>query len=120
MSEDTFPAEMRAARKALGLSQQALGDEIGVHRNSIRQYETGGSRKTDTENKIREVLGIRIAPVHMASYWVLVRPLVDAIVLLCDAPGNPRGRLRAIRAICDAQIPADLAERGHPEKQRTA
>lgn len=39
------PAELKSARKALGLSQQGLADALGMHRSMIGYMETGRGPK---------------------------------------------------------------------------
>lgn len=39
----TFSEHFKAARKAVGLSQQEFADKLGLERSSISKYETGGS-----------------------------------------------------------------------------
>lgn len=37
----TFSEHFKAARKAVGLSQQEFADKLGLERSSISKYETG-------------------------------------------------------------------------------
>lgn len=48
------PAEFRAARKALGLTQETLGEALGLHRQSIHLMEKG-----DRPVERRTVLALR-------------------------------------------------------------
>ena len=41
-----FPARLAAARKAAGLTQQALAETIGIHVTQLRRYEAGTSQPT--------------------------------------------------------------------------
>lgn len=36
---------LKAARETLGLSQEALADELGMHQSNIAWYETGRTKK---------------------------------------------------------------------------
>ena len=38
------PQELRAIRELLGLSRSALGEELGRHENTVRNWETGRTR----------------------------------------------------------------------------
>ena len=50
---------IRAARKALGLTQIEVALAVGVSINSIKLWEHGGVRPTeDNERKLREALGL--------------------------------------------------------------
>jgi transcriptional regulator with XRE-family HTH domain len=44
--EMDFPQRLAALRKAKGLIQQALADQVGVHVMQIRRYEGGASQPT--------------------------------------------------------------------------
>lgn len=39
--ENTFPAELRSARKAAGLTQQGVFDALGIPRRSVQNWEAG-------------------------------------------------------------------------------
>lgn len=41
-----FPSQLVAVRKRRGLTQQALADDVGLHVNQIKRYETGTSQPT--------------------------------------------------------------------------
>lgn len=54
-----FPKKLAALRKSKGLTQQALGEEIGSSKIQIHRYETGASQPTlDVIKKLAVVLGV--------------------------------------------------------------
>ncbi len=54
-----FAANLVAARRTVGLSQEALGHEVGLHRTEISLLERGGrSPRLDTIAKLAVGLGI--------------------------------------------------------------
>lgn len=56
---------IRAERKKAGMTQEALGEKLGVSMSFIAQYETGKRNpKRETLQKIADALG--------ASYWDLI------------------------------------------------
>ena len=72
-----FGAQLRAARRRLGLSQRALAERSGVHQPTIAAIETG--RRTPTE-QVRAQLeaALRVRPsVALASHR---REVIDVIV----------------------------------------
>lgn len=44
----TLPERIRELRKAAGLTQQQLGDILGVAKNTVSQYETGRNEPNDS------------------------------------------------------------------------
>ncbi len=56
--QDTFARNLRRAREKAGLSQEALADKAGMHRNAVALLE-GGRRdaKVSTVAKLAKALG---------------------------------------------------------------
>ncbi len=71
-----FGAQLRAARRRLGLSQRALAERSGVHQPTIAAIETG--RRTPTEQaRARLEAAIRVRPsIALASHR---REVIDVI-----------------------------------------
>jgi transcriptional regulator with XRE-family HTH domain len=69
---DDFASRVRAARKALGLSQQALSDRSGIPISTLKNYELGHSRPS-AEN-LQKMYFASINPM-----WVLLghRPILN-------------------------------------------
>lgn len=64
-----FGQMLRKKRRAMKLSMQALGDEIGVTREAIRLYELGRTLPSkDNMQKVIDYLGISPARVFECSY----------------------------------------------------
>ncbi|HEX8065380.1 MAG TPA: helix-turn-helix transcriptional regulator [Thermoleophilaceae bacterium] len=57
--QDTFARNLRRARDRAGLSQEALADKAGLHRNAVALLE-GGKRdvKLSTVAKLAKALGV--------------------------------------------------------------
>lgn len=55
--------KIRRARQAKNLTQQELGDMVGVQKSAIAKYENGRvvNIKKDTLQKLAKVLGLRIS-----------------------------------------------------------
>ncbi len=53
--------QIRAARKAKGLTQKELGEKLGVADSVITNYESGKQNLTiDTLQKVADVLGVDV------------------------------------------------------------
>lgn len=59
-----FAANLRAARKARGLSQEALGDLIDLHRTEISLLERGG-RDPRLDTLVKLARGLEIASAEL-------------------------------------------------------
>jgi len=72
-----FGAQLRAARRRLGLSQRALAERSGVHQPTIAAIETGRRTPTDQARAQLEA-AVRVRPsVALASHR---REVIDVIV----------------------------------------
>jgi HTH-type transcriptional regulator/antitoxin HipB len=55
----TIAEQIRDARKAAGLTQQAVADRLGCHVISVNRWERGAQRPDDaTLGRLAEVLGV--------------------------------------------------------------
>jgi DNA-binding XRE family transcriptional regulator len=57
MSPSDAGLRLRAARKAKGLTQEALAQALGVTRSAVAQWETGRSRIDLKRDRIERVIG---------------------------------------------------------------
>jgi transcriptional regulator with XRE-family HTH domain len=104
-----FGADMKKARKALGLSQRALAEIIGIDRRYLANIENSGSipslpvfyeivticklpieryfypgaaQETDSEARERAILKLRICP---EEYLPIVEGTIDAAIKLNES-----------------------------------
>lgn len=62
-----FAANVRRLRKAVGLSQEALADECGLHRTYVGSIERA-ERNISIDNIARIAMALRV------EAWTLLRP----------------------------------------------
>ena len=56
-----FPNRLSTLRKAIGLTQQALADDISLHVNQIKRYEAGTAQPTlDTLIRLAKALHVTL------------------------------------------------------------
>lgn len=104
-------ARIKDARLQAGLSQEALGDAIGVTFQQIQKYERGANRvASDRLERIADALGKPIMFFFSATASAIPPAddeLLVAIVKWLGTGGAPRRILAALPAIRDADM--DLA-----------
>lgn len=61
---EQFAHNLRTQRKALGLSQEALGDACGLHRTEVSLLERAG-RDPRLGTIVRLARALRISPAHL-------------------------------------------------------
>lgn len=71
-----FGRRLRAARKSARLTQEALGDSMGVSGASVAQYEKGDNLPS------LDKLALACAALRVSA---------DSLLQLSDAPARPRG-----------------------------
>lgn len=70
-----FAANLRAARKTAGISQEQLGFRAELHRTEIGQLERGGRiPRIDSLAKLCGALEIEYAVLMAGIYWTPVPP----------------------------------------------
>lgn len=60
MKDADIPAQVRAARAALGLRQADLAERAGVTIRTLRNLETGENSTLDTLARISRALGVEL------------------------------------------------------------
>lgn len=109
-------ARIRLARKALGLSQQALAESVGITFQQIQKYERGANRVSASMlAKIARTLETPVAELFGANDGA--RGLTDALANLLGEPGALdllRTYVRLPRA-CRPALVAFLAALGKSE-----
>lgn len=130
-----FPERLAALRKARGLTQQALADQVGLAVLQIRRYEGGTSQPTlDVIRRLAIALGVSAdmlvfdekerGPSETLRYQFetvsrmsehdqeVIRELLDAVIVKNQVAG-------AIERVVK-QAPAKSTSRGAAEKRRAA
>lgn len=125
-------AELRAHRKALGLSQKALAQRANISCSSVKYWEqkAGIDPKCWAVKRIAEALGIRGSKVFAQQYahtggwgvtgWDQTSMLLDAEVDLKMAAWRQRAAMRAAqrRVVCGAKTRKDTPCRNMSEPGR--
>lgn len=60
------PSEIAALRTALGLTQDALAERLGVNRSNVSRWETGATQPRGSARKLLDVLAEQV-PLANAS-----------------------------------------------------
>nr|WP_313470496.1 helix-turn-helix transcriptional regulator [Stenotrophomonas geniculata] len=101
-----FGKRLQTARKAMGLTQQQLGTEIGleidVAATRINRYERGvHDPDSDTAQKLAKHLGMPLAYFYSDN-----EALAEAILTFAKLPpAQQQEGLRALRSLSDKQSP---------------
>lgn len=116
---------IRRARRARGLRQEDLAQEIGVHKNRVSVWENGRFKFIDEENRLQlaQALGLpadELEPDHPASTELaelresLTRALADAKELRRRDEARERSLLQIQQALelAGIPLPRDIATRG--------
>ena len=63
-SSAVSPAQLRARRRALRLSQQQLADGLGISRSQLHNYERGYDRHTGKPCPVPRIVAIDLAEIE--------------------------------------------------------
>lgn len=92
-----FGRLIRDRRRELGLTQQEVADEAGIHRTLLADYEREGApERVPTDDTLRGLADALSVPVQMMYRWAGVRfPTVDVSVA-ADTPPELLAKLSSL------------------------
>lgn len=96
--------KIRAARLAKGMTQEELGDILGVQKSAIAKYESGRvvNIKRSTLKKISEILGIR--PAELIGDVKKEKPATDS-----ELPESVNALLEIVKTLSEEDAALLLA-----------